>query len=72
MKHLIFLIIFVSVQGFTTITRGVYRDPEHPGKCVINENLILSAGEEVSNPYVPCGIISCCNNGHVIFRRYEL
>uniref|UniRef100_A0A1A9W6P7 Single domain-containing protein n=1 Tax=Glossina brevipalpis TaxID=37001 RepID=A0A1A9W6P7_9MUSC len=67
MKFLLFLtIICVSVGiGVSTITRGVYRNPDHPGKCVINDNIILSAGDEITNPYVPCGVINCCNNGYL-------
>ncbi|XP_065371805.1 uncharacterized protein LOC135963761 isoform X1 [Calliphora vicina] len=61
MKFLIILAFILSVcsLSFAAESIGFYKDPAHPGKCVL-DNLVLSAGEEAKLPN-DCALFICGN-----------
>uniref|UniRef100_A0A1B0BPG3 Single domain-containing protein n=1 Tax=Glossina palpalis gambiensis TaxID=67801 RepID=A0A1B0BPG3_9MUSC len=52
--------------AFSSIATGTYKDTRYPGKCVINDNLVLNPGEE-RQELGTCSLIKCLKNGHVVF-----
>ncbi|KAI8127334.1 uncharacterized protein LOC111687592 [Lucilia cuprina] len=67
MKFLLFIniICVLVVANRAAMARGIFKDPEHPGKCVV-EGLILSPGETAKYPH-GCAIMTCYDDGLVIF-----
>ncbi|XP_016974154.1 uncharacterized protein LOC108040949 [Drosophila rhopaloa] len=55
----IFLVVAVLLisESETAVSRGIFKDPAHPGKCVLH-GLILDAGKSARNPK-KCEQIMC-------------
>ncbi|XP_017061119.1 uncharacterized protein LOC108101322 isoform X2 [Drosophila ficusphila] len=47
---------------------GIYSDPRHPGKCTINEGLVLNPGVSIKDTTHECRKIVCGLNGRVVFH----
>ena len=60
------LLLALGATSFASVSRGDYSDPKHPGKCVIEPNLILSPGEHMNTE--TCGRILCSSNGSAEFH----
>ncbi|KAH8262960.1 hypothetical protein KR044_002532 [Drosophila immigrans] len=41
---------------------GVFKDPAHPGKCVLKPNVILNPGQIAKYPDMDCARIICGEN----------
>ncbi|KAL7741249.1 hypothetical protein ACLKA6_015135 [Drosophila palustris] len=54
------------------VTSGIYKDPAHPGKCVLNSNLILSPGEMTKHPDLQCARIVCRDNSYAEIQNCGL
>ncbi|XP_055841615.1 uncharacterized protein LOC129908830 [Episyrphus balteatus] len=63
-----FLLTVFSATSLAAVASGQFKDPKHPGKCTIKENLILSPGEEIKNPDADCGRIICGGDGYAEFQ----
>ncbi|KAM7342341.1 uncharacterized protein ACRADG_009803 isoform 2-T2 [Cochliomyia hominivorax] len=63
LTHLIFALVIASQAA---IHRGLYQDPAHPGKCVM-DGKILSPGEHDQNPE-GCGRRICGSGSMVEFH----
>ncbi|XP_017116494.1 uncharacterized protein LOC108138664 [Drosophila elegans] len=61
----VFLVVAVLLvsESEAAVSRGIYKDPAHPGKCVL-EGLILEAGQSARNPK-RCERILCGENSTV-------
>lgn len=46
----------------------INRISDHPNKCYISDNLIMSPGDEVKDPHQDCGIIRCQENSLAILE----
>ncbi|XP_065370541.1 uncharacterized protein LOC135962504 [Calliphora vicina] len=68
MKFLLFitLICVLVVANRAAVGRGIYKDPAHPGKCVVDGS-ILSPGEEATHKS-HCYRMICGNDGMVTFH----
>uniref|UniRef100_A0A1B0A1Q9 SVWC domain-containing protein n=1 Tax=Glossina pallidipes TaxID=7398 RepID=A0A1B0A1Q9_GLOPL len=64
MKLIIYAFVILASISIILASRSIqfFQDPEYPGKCVINENIILSPGEEISTSDI-CGLIKCAHFG---------
>uniref|UniRef100_A0A1B0BA95 Single domain-containing protein n=1 Tax=Glossina palpalis gambiensis TaxID=67801 RepID=A0A1B0BA95_9MUSC len=64
MKLIIFEILSLALIPIILASRSIqfFQDPAHPGKCVIDRNIILSPGEEISTSDI-CGLIKCAHFG---------
>ncbi|KAM7360657.1 uncharacterized protein ACRADG_006721 isoform 1-T1 [Cochliomyia hominivorax] len=62
--NLIFTFLFLHEAA---VSRGVHKDPDHPGKCVIND-IIMSPGEIVLNPFNKCRRMICGANSWVVIH----
>ncbi|XP_030382902.1 uncharacterized protein LOC115630471 [Scaptodrosophila lebanonensis] len=60
---LLILVVFWGVSE-AAILRGVFKDPAHPGKCVITPSLILSEGQAAKHPTMDCARAICGKDGH--------
>ncbi|KAM7361518.1 uncharacterized protein ACRADG_012510 [Cochliomyia hominivorax] len=64
---LITTICGLIVAGLAAESRGVYKDPRYPDKCVVGD-LVVSPGEEVKHPFASCGRMLCGHGGSVVFQ----
>ncbi|KAH8282679.1 hypothetical protein KR054_009087, partial [Drosophila jambulina] len=62
---LMFAVLLASSTE-AAVSRGNFRDPKHPGKCVV-DGLVLRAGREARHPK-RCERILCGGNGDVEFH----
>ncbi|XP_030080372.1 uncharacterized protein LOC111599079 isoform X2 [Drosophila hydei] len=72
--HLPIIVLFLFITHLTHGIEaaewvGLYRDTNHPGKCVIEQYLILKEGVSVKDPNHECRQIICGFNGSTIFQR---
>jgi len=59
---LLLLAALLLPQSEAGLLHGVFKDPAHPGKCVIKPNLILNPGQEASYPDMECASVRCGQN----------
>ncbi|KAL5276848.1 hypothetical protein ACFFRR_002201 [Megaselia abdita] len=62
---LISVIFGLIATVFSSTMMGIHADPKYPGMCMVNENLILKAGDH-ENPDT-CGLINCHSSGMTNF-----
>ncbi|XP_055845541.1 uncharacterized protein LOC129911696 isoform X3 [Episyrphus balteatus] len=46
------------------IRAGLFRHPQHPGKCHLGEGLIMETGEVSKKHDGECKMVTCYENGH--------
>ncbi|KAM8717290.1 hypothetical protein ACLKA7_004056 [Drosophila subpalustris] len=61
---LLLLAALLLPKSEAALARGIFKDPAHPGKCVVKPNLILSPGESARYPDMDCARIMCGQNSH--------
>ncbi|XP_016997744.2 uncharacterized protein [Drosophila takahashii] len=54
--------------GHSAEWEGIRSDPNHPGKCTINQGLVLNPGVSIKDPTHECRKIVCGLNGRVVFH----
>ncbi|XP_034475308.1 uncharacterized protein LOC117782322 [Drosophila innubila] len=71
---LILLLLLAIILPYTEAegVSGIYSDPAHPGKCVINPNLILNVGETAEHPDMQCARIVCGEKSFAKIQKCEL
>ncbi|KAH8328092.1 hypothetical protein KR067_003954 [Drosophila pandora] len=58
--------VFLLSGNDAAVYRGIFKDPAHPGKCVV-EGLVLSSGQTARHP-TKCERINCGSDGNVEFH----
>uniref|UniRef100_A0A1A9ZKY7 SVWC domain-containing protein n=1 Tax=Glossina pallidipes TaxID=7398 RepID=A0A1A9ZKY7_GLOPL len=69
MKSFLLLTIICAIFafGFAAESTGFYKDPRHPGKCYINDDLILSGGEQRRHTDY-CARVICGGEGYTTIQ----
>ncbi|KAM7360658.1 uncharacterized protein ACRADG_006721 isoform 2-T2 [Cochliomyia hominivorax] len=67
-----FLLIINIILGLICLNRaaemsGFFKDPKHPGKCVV-DGIIMSPGEEVLNPKGECSRVFCGEESYAVIQ----
>ncbi|XP_034475311.1 U-scoloptoxin(16)-Ssd1a-like [Drosophila innubila] len=61
---LLLLAALLLPHSEAALARGIFKDPAHPGKCVVKPNLILSSGQSARYPDMDCARIMCEQDSH--------
>ncbi|XP_055912691.1 uncharacterized protein LOC129946504 [Eupeodes corollae] len=48
---------------------GVFRHPEHPGKCHFGKDVVLESGQISRKHNGECAIVTCFDNGHASIMK---
>ncbi|KAM7359445.1 uncharacterized protein ACRADG_012705 [Cochliomyia hominivorax] len=69
MKSVLFinLIFALLILNMATVMRGVFKNPDYPGKCFIHDK-IMSPGEIIPDPSSECGRIICNENSWIVVQ----
>ncbi|XP_055912474.1 uncharacterized protein LOC129946352 [Eupeodes corollae] len=60
----ILLVVCMAISADARISAGLFRHPEHPGKCHLGEGVIMESGEVVKKHKGECKMVTCYENGH--------
>ncbi|KPU74423.1 uncharacterized protein Dana_GF26392 [Drosophila ananassae] len=58
--------VFLLADSEAAVYSGIFKDPAHPGKCVV-EGLVLNSGQTARHPK-KCERVHCGENGNVEFH----
>ncbi|BFF95456.1 uncharacterized protein DMAD_12856 [Drosophila madeirensis] len=53
-------VLLLGTQSEAAVSRGIFKDPAHPGKCVV-DGLVLNDGESKRHPKM-CARVVCGKN----------
>nr|ACK44335.1 CG34215-like protein [Drosophila silvestris] len=59
---MLLLAAFSVPQTEAAVSRGVFKNDAHPGKCYVNANLIMNLGDTAKYPDMDCARIICEND----------
>ncbi|XP_022226594.2 uncharacterized protein LOC111076874 [Drosophila obscura] len=57
---LIAAVLLVAIETEAAVSRGIFKDPAHPGKCVV-DGLVLNDGQSARHPKM-CARVVCGKN----------
>ncbi|KAH8245937.1 hypothetical protein KR038_004969 [Drosophila bunnanda] len=64
--------LVLILGGYNSVQAAAARvkltNDEHPGKCVLNSNTVLSPGQSGKLPDHPCAGATCDSEGHVTIK----
>ncbi|XP_034471940.1 uncharacterized protein LOC117779752 [Drosophila innubila] len=63
-RILLLLAALLLPHSEAALAQGIFKDPAHPGKCVVKPNLILNPGQNARYPDMDCAGIMCGENSH--------